>query len=136
MKKLLCTILFLLISSYFFESKAQDALLCQQWVLKEVVLEGKLYTEDQIADRSGIKNILEFRSNGESILRNEKGQVLQRNQWQWTVGGKEILISSDADEDARQVFQILELKSKKLILLMEENGADNVFVYKRYKPKK
>jgi len=132
-KLILPFVLSMLLMNRGFAQKNTKEMLSQQWVLQGLKIERKYYDKEDLASRSpSMKNILEFSANGKCYIKSPKGKKLQENTWKLMEDQNSLQINS-AEDGGEQVYQIMELKSKKLVLNMEDGKVKNIFIYKALK---
>lgn len=132
---MLHTIFLLFISLFSFSTQPVDGtkeMLSRQWVLEGLKIEGKYYDKSILESRQGMHNILEFGTNGKCYIKSPKGKKLQENTWKLSEDETTIVIISGED-GSKQIYNIMELKSKKLILTMQDGDVKNIFIYKAVK---
>lgn len=117
-------------------------MISQKWLLVELTMNGKTFSEEDLATRStGTQNVLEFTEGGKCYIkspqkeillpngktRTEGSKVLQRNTWYFENNENEVVIISEENE--KQRFFIQELKSKKMTLFQKDGEIVNIFTY-------
>lgn len=139
---LLVTLLIGITLSSFSIKKDKTKLLARQWIMTGMEVNGKAISNTMMErqQRSGIVTILEFSKNGRCSvkIRTPQGRTTKRNQWKFQDSQKKLVIThkEKSGKETRQVFEIIKISSKKLILSMKDRRETQLFIYKAYKPKK
>ncbi len=137
-----CIMMMLILSMYSTALMAQNGnkALCRSWIMSKMDMEGTQYSEEMVErqQRSGVVTVLEFAPNGACYLKisnpKSKGKTTKRNRWKLLENDTQLLIQPEEQSQA-QVFDIIKLTAKVMILSIEENGAKSTFHYKAYKEK-
>ncbi|WP_027000360.1 glycosyltransferase [Eisenibacter elegans] len=131
-----CFALGLLMSQAQTNSNKRELLTSTLWQLNQLKLENKVYDSDIVSSRAGTSNLLEFAANGTCYIRTPAGKVMQRNSWAFNTDETQLVIHS-SEENAKQVYAILSLNKKQLMLELDDRDGNQIFVYVPYKaPKK
>jgi hypothetical protein len=116
--------------------------LARQWIMTGMEVNGKAISTKMIErqQRNGMVTILEFRKNGSCSvkIKTAQGRTTKRNKWRFEDKQKKLIITHKTKDGAetKQVFDILKISSKKLILSLKDRRETQIFIYKAYKPKK
>lgn len=116
--------------------------LARQWIMTGMEVNGKAISTKMIErqQRNGMLTILEFRKNGNCSVKIQtaQGRTTKRNTWKFEDNQKKLIITHKTKEgtETKQVFEIIKISSKKLILSLKDRRETQIFIYKAYKPKK
>ncbi len=123
-----------------FSTTALRDQIARRWLMIGMEMNGKKYDEAWL-DRqrqNGLASVLEFQKNGACQVhiytKGPQGRTLKKttlNKWQLSEDEKQLtILTADAPP---QVFTIVKVSSKKMILSMESKDEKQVFIYKSVK---
>ena len=114
--------------------------LARKWLMIEMTMNGKKYDEKWLERQrqNGLASVLEFHKNGACQVHiHTKGiggrtqKKTTNNKWQLSEDGKQLTIKTEGEPS--QVFDVVKISSKKLILSVGAEKEKQVFTYKSIK---
>ncbi|MCS6821228.1 MAG: hypothetical protein NZ551_05085 [Microscillaceae bacterium] len=124
-----------------FMALDKKKMITQKWILTELRINKQVFSQEVLEQKQksiGI-TILEFLPNGTVYLHSKTPKSrpqIQTNQWK-IEGEKEnkLIIQTKVEgEVTSQVFEIVKISTKKLILSLKEGRDIQIFTYRPYKP--
>lgn len=126
----------------FSAKRDKTKLLARQWIMVGMEINGKAISDKMMArqQRNGMVSIVEFSKSGRCNIRirTSQARTTKRNEWKFEDKQKKLVITHKPKNGAetKQVFDIIKISSKKLILSLKDRRETQIFIYKAYKPKK
>ncbi len=121
--------------SFTNPQKDRTDLLARAWIMSEMQVQGKKYSEKMLERQrqNGMITVLHFRKNGtcDVSIKTAKNKKNLKNTWRFEDNQQKLIITP-ANEPP-QIFSIEKLSSRKMVLSMVEGKEKQVFAYKEVK---
>ncbi|NJL12068.1 MAG: hypothetical protein HC913_03030 [Microscillaceae bacterium] len=143
MKKFLWITPFLLAMQMAPLPKSRAELLLRQWIMVSMEIDGTKFTEEAFAQKraQGRATVMQFLKGGTSYVKIYTNSIhgravssTKRNSWKLNEEETQLIIKSE-DEPTPQVFNIVKLTAKKMVLAYDDKGTRQVFYYDAYSEK-
>ncbi|GAB4396077.1 MAG: hypothetical protein OHK0053_09000 [Microscillaceae bacterium] len=124
-------------------TKSRADLLIRQWIMVGMDMDGTKFTEEAFAQKraQGRATVMQFLKGGTSYVKiytnSIQGRAVsstKRNTWKFNEDETQLIIKAE-DEPDPQVFDIVKLSAKKMVLAYNDNGTRQVFYYDAYSEK-
>jgi hypothetical protein len=123
-----------------FAGSDRTALIARQWLMTEMEIDGKRYTEAWLERQrqNSVASILQFSKNGSCYVHiyakgpgGQRQKRTQTNQWQFL--DSETKLTIQAKDEPAQTFNIEKITAKKLVLSIKDGKSQQIFTYKAMK---